>query len=195
MKKHLIVTMVLGALALNLQGCAGMLASGAAVGATAVHDRRSTGTVMDDEGIEWNALSTLAGDRELWDQVHINVTSYNRSALLTGEAATEQARARTEQYVKGLQGVKRVYNELAVAAPSSLLSRNSDALITGKVKASYLGIQDLKDFDPSRVKVVTERGIVYLMGLVTRAEADAVTERTRQVGGVQRVVRLFEYID
>lgn len=194
MKKYLITTIALSVLAVALQGCAEMLAGGAAIGASAVHDRRSAGTVMDDEGIEWKALGELRSDGELWDQTHINVTSFNRAVLLTGEAPTEELRARAEQRMKGLPGVTRVYNEIAIAAPSSYLSRSSDTVITGKVKTSFLGIKDIEGFDPTRVKVVTERGVVYLLGLVTRAEADAVTEKARQVGGVQRVVRLLEYI-
>lgn len=195
MTKNLRTTILLGVLAMGLQGCAEMLAGGAAVGAAAIHDRRSVGTVMDDEGIEWKALGAVSSDKELWDQIHVNITSYNRTVLLTGEAPTEQARARVEQHVRGVPGVVRVHNEIAVAAPSSLLSRTSDTMITGKVKASHLKIEGLEGFDPTRVKVVTERGIVYLMGLLTRAEAEAVTEKTRQVGGVQRVVKLFEYLD
>lgn len=194
MKKYLITTIALSVLAVALQGCAEMLAGGAAIGASAVHDRRSAGTVMDDEAIEWKALGELRSDGELWDQTHINVTSFNRAVLLTGEAPNEELRARVEQRVKGLPGVNRVYNEIAIAAPSSYLSRSSDTVITGKVKTSFTGIQDIEGFDPMRVKVVTERGIVYLLGLVTHAEADAVTEKARQVGGVQRVVRLLEYI-
>ncbi len=194
MKKHLITTIAISVLAIALQGCAEMLAGGAAIGASAVHDRRSAGTVMDDEAIEWKALGELRSDGELWNQTHINVTSFNRAVLLTGEAPSEELRARVEQRVKGLPGVNRVYNEIAIAAPSSYLSRSSDTVITGKVKTSFMGIQDIEGFDPTRVKVVTERGIVYLLGLVTRVEADAVTEKARQVGGVQRVVRLLEYI-
>lgn len=194
MKKYLITTIALSVLAAALQGCAEMLAGGAAIGVAAVHDRRSAGTVIDDEAIEWKALGELRADGELWDQTHINVTSFNRAVLLTGEAPTEELRARVEQRVKALPGVARVYNEIALAAPSSYLSRSSDTVITGKVKTSFLGIRDIEGFDPTRVKVVTERGVVYLLGLVTRAEADAVTEKARQVGGVQRVVRLFEYI-
>lgn len=194
MKKYLITTIALSVLTVTLQGCAEMLAGGAAIGATAVNDRRSAGTVIDDEAIEWKVLGELRSDGELWDQTHINATSFNRAVLLTGEAPSEELRARVEQRVKGLPGVTRVYNEIALAAPSSYLSRSSDTVITGKVKTSFLGIQDIEGFDPTRVKVVTERGVVYLLGLVTRAEADAVTERARQAGGVQRVVRLFDYI-
>lgn len=194
MKKYLITTIALTILAVALQGCTGMLAGGAAIGAAAVHDRRSTGTVMDDEAIEWKALGELRSDGELWDQTHINVTSFNRAVLLTGEAPTEELRTRAEQRIKGLPGVHRVYNEITIAAPSSYLSRSSDTVITGKVKTSFTGIQDIEGFDPMRVKVVTERGIVYLLGLVTRTESDAVTEKARQVGGVQRVVKLLEYL-
>jgi osmotically-inducible protein OsmY len=177
-----------------LSGCAAAVIGGAATGVAVAHDRRTGGTVVEDRAIHLKAASRLRSDSELWGQSHINVTSYNMSVLLTGETPTEALRARAEQLVREVEKVDRVYNEITIAAPSSVMSRSSDSVITGRVKTSFLGIRDIEGFDLTRVKVVTERGIVYLLGMVTRAEADAVTERARQVGGVQRVVRLFEYI-
>ncbi len=175
-----------------LQGCGQVIVAGAATGAAAVHDRRTVGTVIDDEGIELKALDAQLSDKELYDGTHINVTSYNGVVLLSGEAPTEDMRNRMVSIVKDLPKVRRVHNEIAVAAPSSLISRSSDALITSKVKIAIFRIEG---FDPTRVKVVTENGTVFLMGLVTRNEGDKAADATRQVGGVQRVIKVFEYID
>jgi osmotically-inducible protein OsmY len=173
-------------------GCAPLVVGTAAVtGAAVAHDRRSAGTVLDDQTIEFQALGNLHADKELYRQAHVNVTSYNRVALLTGEAPTEELKKRAAEIVRGIEKVRRVHNEIAIAAPSSFTSRSADTLLTGRVKAAMVGI---KGFDPTRVKVVTENGVVYLMGLVTRAEAETATEAARTTSGVQRVVRIFEYV-
>ncbi len=173
-------------------GCAPMIVAGAATGVAAVHDRRSAGTVLDDQVIEFQALGNLHADKELYRQAHISVTSYNNVALLTGEAPTEALRKRAVEIVRGIEKVRRVHNEITLAAPSSFTSRSSDTLLTGKVKVAMVGIQG---FNPTRVKVVTENGVVYLLGLVTRAEAETATEAARTTSGVQRVVRIFEYVE
>ncbi|BAZ94881.1 uncharacterized protein FOKN1_2510 [Thiohalobacter thiocyanaticus] len=178
-----------------LNGCAPLVVGGTATGVAVVHDRRTAGTVLEDQSIELKALSALRKDEELYKQSHLNVTSYNMMVLLSGETPTEGYKQRAEQIVSGIERVRRVYNELRVAAPSSMMSRSSDTLITGKVKTSLFSIKGMEGFDPTRVKVVTENGTVYLMGLLTRREGDAVAEEARSVGGVQRVVKLFEYID
>lgn len=193
-KPALLVVFSLAAISGLLAGCAPVVVGGAATGANIVHDRRTTGTFIEDQSIEFKAYEALGKAGDLKKQSHINVTSYNLIVLLTGETPTEEYRSRAEQIVSSLPRVRRVYNELSVAAPSSLMSRSSDTVITTKVKTSLLGI-DIKGFDPTRVKVVTERGNVYLMGLVTHSEGDAAAEKTRHVGGVQRVVKLFEYLD
>lgn len=174
-------------------GCAPVVVGGAAAtGAAVVHDRRSAGTVLDDQTIEFQALGDLHADKELYKQAHINVTSYNRVALLTGEAPTEELKNRAAEIVRGIEKVRRVHNEITLAAPSSFTSRSADTLLTGRVKAAMVGI---KGFDPTRVKVVTENGVVHLLGLVTRAEAETATEAARTTSGVQRVVRIFEYVE
>ena len=178
-----------------LNGCAPLVVGGTATGVAVVHDRRTAGTVIEDQSIELKALSALRKDEELYKQSHLNVTSYNMMVLLSGETPTEGYKQRAERIVAGVEKVRRVYNELSVAAPSSMMTRSSDTLITGKVKTSLFSIRGLEGFDPTRVKVVTENGTVYLMGLLTRHEGDAVAEEARSVGGVQRVVKLFEYID
>lgn len=176
-----------------LQGCvAAAVGTGAAVGGSIAYDRRSTGAYIDDEIIELKAINALGSDEELYDRSHINTTSFNNIVLLTGEAPTEELRAAAERYVTALPKVRKVYNELAVAAPSAMLSRSSDSLTTSKVKASLLE-ERVNLF--GRTKVVTEAGVVFLMGLLTHAEADVVTDVARRVGGVQRVVKVFEYID
>lgn len=178
-----------------LQGCAGAVVGGAAASGAAVHDRRTVGTVVDDEIIELKAADSIFSDKELYDNTHINITSYNNIVLLSGEAPNETLRTRVYNNVSKIQKVRKIHNEIAIAAPSSLLTRGSDSLITSKVKVQLFGIKDLKGFDPTRVKVVTENGVVYLLGLTTRTEADAVTQVARRVSGVQHVVRLFEYLN
>lgn len=178
-----------------LNGCAPLVVGGTATGVAVVHDRRTAGTVLEDQAIELKALSALRKEEDLYKQSHINVTSYNMMVLLSGETPTEAYKQRAAEIVGNVEKVRQVYNELRVAAPSSMMTRSSDTLITGKVKTSLFSIRGLEGFDPTRVKVVTENGTVYLMGLLTRREGDAVAEQARRVGGVQRVVKLFEYID
>lgn len=177
-----------------LAGCAPLVVGGMATGASVAHDRRTAGTVLEDQNIELKTSSALSEDPELHEQGHINVTSYNLNVLLSGEVPTGAMKQRAERLARDVARVRRVYNELAIAAPSSMMSRSSDTLITGKVKTKLFGV-DVPGFDPTRVKVVTERGTVYLMGLVTRQEADAAVDVARGTGGVQKVVKLFEYRD
>jgi len=176
-----------------LGGCAEAVVGGAVAGAAVVHDRRTPGTVIDDQLIELRWLHEYYSDAELKKQTHISATSFNGVVLLTGEAPTEALRARAEAIARRLPKVRRVHNEIRIAAPSSLAQRSSDALITAKVKTALFKVK-LKGFDPTRVNVTTSNGTVYLQGLVTRAEADAVVEQVRRVKGVQRVVKVFEYI-
>ncbi|MEO6697654.1 MAG: division/outer membrane stress-associated lipid-binding lipoprotein [Gammaproteobacteria bacterium] len=175
-----------------LQGCVAAVVGGAATGVAVAHDRRSAGTIMDDESIEVKAMATLNGDKQIRDQTHLNVTSYNNVVLMTGEAPSQQLIQRAYQIVSGLDKVKKVHNEVIVAAPSSFGSRSNDTLLTGKVKSLMIAE---KGFDSSRVKVVTERGSVYLLGLVNKNEANIATEIARRTEGVQRVVKLFEYVE
>jgi len=191
MNKFFMLPVLTIAIAGLTSGCAAVLATGAATGVAVVHDQRSTGAIIDDQSIEIKATGSLTSDRQIFKETHINVTSYNGMVLVTGEAPTEELRNRVIDIVRKIDRVKRVYNEVKIAAPSSLVARSSDSLITGKVKGRLLGT---KGFDSTRVKVVTEAGVVYLLGLVTRAEADIATEAARQTDGVQRVVKIFEYV-
>ena len=173
----------------TLSACAPIVLGGAAVGALVAVDRRTSGAQIEDERIELRGASRLRD--AFGDRAHIDVTSYNRQALLTGEVPTEQAKQQAEQIVARVENVKGIVNELGVMLPSSLVQRSSDTLITGKVKAS---IVDDSSLSLSAFRIVTERGVVYLMGRVTKAEADRATQIARRVGGVQRVVRIFEII-
>lgn len=177
-------------------GCAPLVIGGAvAAGGGAAYSRRSTGAQLDDEGIEIKAIRELAEDQQVREQAHVNVISYNGVVLLVGQAPTEEMRTRIETIVKNIPKVRLTHNEMTVAAPNSFTSRSSDTIITSKVKTRILGVTGNDDSLGLRTKVVTENGIVYLMGLLSRQEADAVTNAARQVGGVQRVVKLFEYTD
>lgn len=177
------------ALAAGLSACAPLVVGGAVVGTMMAVDRRTTGTQVEDEGIELrsaNRLSELLGDRG-----HVNVTSFNRQVLLTGEVPSAQDRQRVEQVVLGVENVRSVVNDLAVMPPTSLGQRSNDTFITGKVRASLV---DAKDLSASAFKVVTERNVVYLMGRVTQREAQRATEIARGVSGVSKVVRVFEML-
>jgi osmotically-inducible protein OsmY len=189
-------TIAVLALANAVAGCAPLVIGGAAaVGGAAVYSRRPVETFFDDQGIELRTRLAVLEDQELESQIHISIISYNGIVLLVGQAPTEELRQRAEEVVRGADEVRLIHNEMTIAAPSSLMSRSSDTVITGKVKTKILGVVTENNNDGLRTKVVTENGVVYLMGLLTRAEADAVTAATRQVGGVQKVVKLFEYLD
>jgi len=181
---------------LLLNGCAPLIVGGAAAtGVNIAHDRRTVGTYIDDEGIELKAGAAIRREKELSSQIHINIISINGVVLLVGQAPTEALRQQAAAITRGIEKVRLVHNEMTVAAPSSLMTRSSDSVITTKVKASLIGIKGHDDLDVTRVKVVTENGTVFLMGILYHAEADAVTERASQVSGVQKVVKLFEYPD
>ncbi len=167
-----------------------MMMGGAMVGGGLVAtDRRTSGTQLEDEGIELRAASRIRDN--LGDRVHVNVTSYNRRVLLSGEVPSAQDQQLVEQVVSNVENVQSVVNELAVLGNATLGQRSSDTLVTGKVKA---GLVDAKDLYANAFKVVTERGTTYLLGRVTQREADRATDITRAVSGVQKVVRVFEII-
>ena len=190
LKKGLFFSCIILSSAL-LNGCTGILVTGAATGAVAAHDQRSIGTFVDDEGIELKAREKWLSDDEMFDKSHINFTSINRVVLVTGEAPTEALRDRIVSMVKNISNVRRVHNEVNISAPSSLMTRTSDTYITSKVKIQIFRIENM---DATRVKVVTENGVVYLMGLVTRDEGYQAAEAASKVSGVQRVIKIFEYI-
>ena len=175
--------------ALWLAGCAPVLVGAGAAGAlSASQDRRSSGAQLDDQSIEWRASSRV-GDR-FGSKTHVNITSYNRSVLLTGEVPDERTRGEVDSLVRGVPSVQGTTNELVVAEPTSLGSRTTDSFITSKIKTRFL---DAGKFNALHVKVVTEAGVVYLIGTVTENEADDAVEIARTTGGVRKVVKMFEY--
>ncbi len=179
----------LGVLAL-LQGCAGLVVGGIAATAVVVSDRRSAGTLLDDQTIE--AATLVDAKRQHADGTHVNITSYNRTALISGEVFNESQKTSIEEIVRRHRLVKNVHNELAVMPVASIASVAADSALTARVKARLV---DAKDISAANVKVITERRIVYLMGITTRAEATIATEVARTTTGVVRVIRLFEYTD
>lgn len=174
----------------SLQGCFPVAAVGMGTGAMMVQDRRTTGAYVEDEAIETKAFDRIG--KQYKNTVHVNVTSFNRNVLISGEVPSETVKTEIGMLVSGIENVRNLSNELIVAGLSSMSSRSSDSIITSDVKLRFLGD---KRFNADHVKVVTENGTVFLMGLVKRAEADAATEIARMTGGVQRVVKLFEYLD
>ena len=181
---------IMALMASTLEGCAGLAIGGAATTVGLVNDRRTTGTLIEDQAIELKARRALHEQKELNSQTHISVTSYNTVVLVSGEAPTEEMRNLVIDTVRNVEKVRHVYDEVSIAGPSSLLSRSADSLVTAKVKTRILTI---KDFNGMRVKVVTENGVVYLMGLLDKEESDIVANAARKVGGVQKVVKLFEH--
>ncbi len=189
MSSQLLKALTIVLLCTLISGCAAVAVGGAATGAAVAYDRRTTGTVIEDQTIEVKASRAFNADTELSDDAHINVTSYNTRVLMAGEAPSEELRDRAVEIVRNIPKVSRVYNEVIIASPSSFMSRSSDSMITTTVKAALFGEAGIES---SHVKVVTERGIVYLMGLLTAEEGERAVETTRRVGGVQKVVKLFE---
>jgi len=183
-----LVWMVLVALPL-LHGCTAVVVGGAAAtGVVVAQDRRTVGTITEDEGIEIKAGNRI-GNR-FPEGIHVNVTSYNRVVLLTGEVPDAATKDEIGRIARGVENVREVYNELAIAGVSAYSVRSGDSYITSKVKANFI---DEGKFNAIHVKVVTENSIVYLMGIVTKQEAEDATQIARTTSGVQKVVRLFEY--
>ena len=175
-----------------IQGCLEMAATGSAVSGIVIPDRRTPGRYIDDEVIELNALALMLDDKTISSQAHVNATSYNGVVLLTGEAPGESLRDRIVQITRDIPSVRAVHNEIALRAPSTLAARARDSVITGKVKIALLKDNKVNSI---RVKVVTERGNVYLMGIVRPHEVEHITEIARRVAGVQRVVKVMEHIE
>jgi len=172
-----------------LQGCIGVIAGGMLAGTFAASDRRTLGAQTEDKAIVVKGETTMSN--VLPAGSHVNVTSFNRHVLLSGEVPDEASKAQAEREIKNITGVERVFNELAVSGSSSFSSRSSDALITSKVLASLV---DAKDLYANAFKITTERGIVYMMGRVTQREGQVAAKVASGVNGVQKVVTLYDYI-
>jgi len=178
-------------LASGLSACVPVVVgTGAAMGAIVATDPRTTGTQVEDEGIELRAASRIT--EALGERVHVNVTSYNRQALITGEVPTAEDSRRVQEIVQGVQNVKSVVNALGVMPNSTMSERSNDAYITGKVRAKLVDYNDL--VATNAFKVVTERGEVFLLGRVTPYQSSQLTDAARSIDGVRKVVRVFEII-
>ena len=183
--------LLLAALVTMTSGCAPLIIGGAATAAVAMsEDRRSSGVFVDDENNENRAL--LKVKSRYGSQVHVNITSYNRQVLITGEAASEDIKRGVEEEVSSVPGIKRIFNEMAVGPQAGVIGVSNDTRLTTVVKTRFL---EANRFQANHVKVVTEANVVYLMGIVKRAEADAAAQLASTTSGVARVVRLFEYLD
>lgn len=191
MKKSLLYAVLIGGtLAPLLQGCfPAVVAAGVASGAMTTLDRRSLGTQTEDETIEWKASTRVS--EKYGEKVHVNFTSYNRKVLLTGEVPNAETKTEVERLVGEVANVQGIYNELTIGAITSFSARSNDAYVTSKVKGRFV---DIGNFNPIRVKVVTEAGTVFLMGLLTQKEADSAVWVTRTTAGVQKVVKVMEII-
>ena len=184
-----LLALVVIPLAAILSGCVAAVVGGAGTAAVIGEDRRTVGTVTEDQGIEFKAEGRI---RDKYKDAHINLTSYSRMVLITGEVPDAATKADVEKIVRAVENVRGIYNEVAVGAISPLSARTNDSFVTSKVKARFV---DQRKFNAIHVKVVTEAGVVYLLGLVKHKEADDAVEIARTTSGVQRVVKLFEYID
>lgn len=179
-----------GAMILSLQGCVEMIVGGAVLGTMAVTDRRTLGAQTEDTSITIKGESRIPS--LIGDSGHVNIASFNRKVLLTGEVKDAATKATVEREISAIEGVQGVVNELEVTGRSNYSSRGNDALLTGKVKASFV---DTTELSASAFKVITERSTVYLMGRVTQREGQRAAEVARGVSGVERVVKVFDYID
>jgi osmotically-inducible protein OsmY len=189
MARLLQLILVAVSLATALNGCVPVVAGGAVAGGLAASDRRTSGAYVDDEGIEWKTNSEIK--KTLRNKIHVNVTSFNRNVLLTGEAIDEETKQQAESIAKEIPNVRHVTNEITIGLASTMAQRSQDTLLTSKVKG-----QMIKEnrFPANYVKVISEGGTVYLMGMVTRQEADDAVDIARNVEGVQKVVKVFEYV-
>lgn len=190
--RSILITALLIASSLLIQGCAPAVVAGAATaGAVAGSDRRTTAVVLDDQKIEMKANDKIYSNKEIGGQVHVNITSFNHIVLMTGETPTEDLRNQVEAIVRGTDKVKEVFNEISVEPSSEIDSRLRDAYLTTSVKGWMLRSSNL---DLTKIKVITERSNVYLMGIVTEEEADTASDLASRVEGVKKVTKVFDYL-
>jgi osmotically-inducible protein OsmY len=188
---HILIALVITSL---LSGCAAVVVGAGTTGATVAHDRRTTGTYVEDKAILLKALQMRSQDEVLQKNSNISIEVYNLQILLTGQAIDADIVSRFRDKLLKIDRVKHVYNEVTVGAEGTWSEAAADTLLTSRVKVELFNV-GIQGFDPLRVKVTSSLGTVYLMGLLTPEEADAVVEKVRYISGVKRVVRLFEYID
>lgn len=190
MKKSLKCITILG-LCGTLSGCAAVVAGTAATGILVAQDRRTTGTIVEDQSIELKARQAVTDALKEEEKAHVSTISYNNNVLLIGQAPTEELRQKVEQAVRDVSKVRSIHNEINVAAPTSVMTRSSDSWITTKIKSEMTLHRNL---NPTRVKVITEDGIVYLLGIVKPEEEEIAVNIARHTRGVKRVVKMFEYL-
>jgi len=178
-----------------LGGCAAAVVGGVALGAGAAHDRRGASSYIDDKRIYLAAYDNINKDKELALKNSVIIVVYDGVILLVGEVRTQELKTRAEHLVSGYEGTRRIVNELQVGEPEGFWSRRANNAITARVKTGFLDLTSLPGFDPTRVNVTTAHRVVYLMGKVTHEEDDAVTEIARNVDGVEKVVKVFDYSD
>lgn len=188
--KKLVLCALLGLTAIPLSGCVPVVAGGVGAGILMAEDRRTSGTYLMDEEIELRAANRIRENHG--ENTHVNVTSYNRRVLLTGEVPDANVRAKVQDIVKAVPNVREVQNELVIGGATTYTARTNDSYITAKVKTRFL---DDKRFNAHHVKVVTEAGTVFLIGVVKRDEGNAAAEVAARTGGVSKVVKVFEYMD
>lgn len=174
----------------QLAGCVPVVLGGAAAGGAVAADRRTSGIYVEDENIELKAVKKM--ESNLGENAHVNVTSYNRNVLLTGEVPDEAAKTKADSLLKEIENIRAVTNEITVGPKTSISSRSNDTYITSKIKTKFV---TENKFPANYVKIVTENSVVYLIGLVNTTEADAATEIARNTDGVTKVVKVFEYIN
>lgn len=194
MKKCL--ALLLAANLLPIAGCSTLATGGAEVtGLSLLHDRRNSETILLDERIELSIGSKIRGQYDLYQQTHVNATSYNGMVLLTGEAPNESLRSQVAEIARTTAGVKKVHNFIDIGPPSSFSTRTNDTVLSGKVKSAISEVDHIPGFDATRIKVVTEKSAVYLMGLVHKNEANIAVEMARREPGVRKVVTVFEILE
>ncbi|WP_108649241.1 division/outer membrane stress-associated lipid-binding lipoprotein [Dongshaea marina] len=190
--KRLIYLTLLLASTLSLSGCVGLFVAGTATTVSAANDQRTLGSQIDDQTIEFKAGNALFGNKTIHEKTNISVISTNGRVLMIGEAPTEELRAQAVALVQKVPGVKQIYNEIRIAEPVSMSTRMHDSWLTSKVKTQLFGN---KNVNPLQIKVVTENGEVFLIGVTSREDAEHAVNVARNVDGVKRVVKVFQYTD
>ena len=193
-RNHLLSIVLVIALPL-LGGCAAAVVGGVAMSSGAAHDRRESGSYFDDKRIYLGAYDALNKDKELALKNSVIIVVYNGVMLLVGEVRTEELKQRAERIVSGFDGTRKIVNEIEIREPEGWWSRRADNTLTARVKTGLLDLTSLPGFDPLRVNVTTAHRVVYLMGIVTHEEDDAVTQVARDTDGVEKVVKVFEYTE
>lgn len=193
-KNYFVLAILISVAISNLSGCATAVVGGITAGAAVVHDRRTTGVVIDDQEIELRAAKLKFDHPEISERSNISITSYNLTVLLTGQAESQEVVLKFADMVSRLPRVKKVFNHVLIGAEGTFSESTNDVYLTSRAKLALFNVE-LPDFDPTRIKVVTSQGTVFLMGLVTREEGQKASDEVRYVSGVKHVVKVFEYVD